>query len=248
MEYITVVPTYNERKNLERLVVKILRIVPDMNILIVDDNSPDGTGELADELAKKDSRIRVLHREKKEGLGEAYKNAFKYVLKNFDANYILQMDADLSHRPKDLMLLLNKRKDYDLIIGSRRVKKVKWINRSSWPLRRVLLSELGTSYTKFFTGMPFDDATSGFKCFKREVLENIDWDKVKSKEFAFQIEIIYNVWRSGFKIKEVPIIFVDRTHGMSKLSKGIMLEGFLLILRLFFKRIFDIKHSKALKN
>ncbi len=225
---VIVIPTYNEALNVERLVKEIRRHVPEISILFVDDNSPDGTADIIKRMQQEDERILLLQREKKEGLGRAYIAGFRMALeKGFD--YIFEMDADFSHDPKELPNFLKEMQENDLVIGSRYIKGVNVIN---WPLKRLLLSYFANYYSRVITGVPINDCTGGYKCFRREVLQAIDFDRIKSNGYAFQIELNVKAWKKGFKIKEIPIIFVDRVYGESKLSKRIMWEAAFLVWKL----------------
>ncbi len=225
---VVIVPTYNEIENVQRLTEAIFQYQPEIHILYVDDNSPDGTADKIKELKKKYPNVHLLEREKKEGLGKAYIAGFKVALdKGFE--YIFEMDADFSHDPKEIPNFLKAIEENDLILGSRYIKGVNVVN---WPLRRLLLSYFANVYTRIVTGIPIHDSTGGFKCFRREVLEAIDFDRIKSNGYGFQIELNYKVWKKGFRIKEIPIIFVDRQFGESKLSKKIMWEAMFLVWKL----------------
>lgn len=227
-------PTYNERDNIEKIVHAVLPLDPRINVLIVDDNSPDGTGDIADKLARQESKVKVLHREKKEGLGRAYIAGFKWAIEN-DFDIIFEMDADFSHGPEYIKDFLREIQHNDLIIGSRYISGVNVIN---WPMSRLLLSYFANYYTRIVTGLPLKDATGGFKCFRRKVLETIDLENVHSSGYSFQIEMSMRVWKNGFKIKEIPIIFVDRVAGSSKMSKKIMREAIWMVWWLRLKSIF----------
>ncbi len=227
---VIVVPTYNEAENVERLVNRIRTFAPEISVLFVDDNSPDGTKDVIESLQKEDPLILLLQREKKEGLGRAYIAGFKKALEE-GFEYIFEMDADLSHDPKELPNFLKEMQTYDLVIGSRYIKGVNVIN---WPLKRLLLSYFANVYSRIITGMPIRDCTGGFKCFRKEVLMAIDFDRIKSNGYAFQIELNFKAWKKGFKIKEIPIIFMDRVFGESKLSKRIMWEAAFLVWKLRF--------------
>lgn len=237
MKTLVIIPTYNESENIEEIVPEILQKDPSIDVLIVDDNSPDGTGKMADEMAKDNSRLRVLHREKKAGLGTAYKDGFKYALEN-NYDYIFEMDADFSHDPKYLPHFLQAIKETDLVLGSRYISGVNVIN---WPISRLLLSYYANVYTRWVTGLPVKDATGGFKCFRRKVLEKIDLDRVQSEGYSFQIEMSFRAWKKGFKIKEIPIVFEDRRVGQSKMSKKIVREAVWRVWKLrllsLFKRL-----------
>ncbi|MDD5341002.1 MAG: polyprenol monophosphomannose synthase [Patescibacteria group bacterium] len=218
---LVVIPTYNERENIGRLIKEIFSQNLPLDILVVDDNSPDGTGNLVEEMKKTEPRLFILHRNKKEGIGRAYLEGFKWALsKNYE--YILEMDADFSHDPRELGSLLESARENDLVLGSRYIKGGKIIGWS-WPRRTV--SYFGSLYARIILGLGIHDLTGGFKCFKRIVLETIDLDKVKSNGFVFQIEMTYLAKKNGFKIKEVPITFRDRTAGHSKFDKKIFFEA-----------------------
>ncbi|HET6892566.1 MAG TPA: polyprenol monophosphomannose synthase [Pyrinomonadaceae bacterium] len=232
MRAIAVVPTYNERANLEELVDKVSQSVPGLHLLIVDDNSPDGTGELADELSRKNpDRIFVLHREKKEGLGKAYVDGFRQVLKG-DYEYVVQMDADLSHDPSYLPKFFEQIQEHDLVVGSRYLHGISVVN---WDLKRLILSKTATNFVRFITGMPFTDATSGFKCWRRQALESIGFEDAVSIGYVFLVEMKYKAYRKGFRVAEVPIIFVERKSGNSKLDWHVVREAIWGVLKLRFK-------------
>jgi len=223
-----VLPTYNERENLLRIVPAILAAWPELDVLVVDDSSPDGTGALADELAARDPRVRVLHRQRKEGLGRAYLAGFAEVL---GAGYgrILEMDADFSHDPARLPALLGT--DADLVLGSRYVPGGSTVN---WGLGRRILSRGGSLYARTILGLPIRDLTGGFKCFRRRVLEGLDLASVRSSGYAFQIELTYRAIKRGFKVLEVPITFVDRRVGKSKMSRRIVAEALWMVWKIRF--------------
>jgi dolichol-phosphate mannosyltransferase len=230
---LVIIPTYNELENVKLIVPDLLGRYNNLDILVVDDNSPDGTGGYIRELAEVNERIKLIVREKKMGLGTAYTEGFKYALKN-GYDYIFEMDADYSHDPKEISNFLKSIKEFDLVLGSRYITGVNVIN---WPMRRLLLSYFANIYTRLITGLPIEDATGGFKCFRRKVLESINFDDVKSNGYAFQIEITYKAWRKGFKVGEIPIIFVDRTMGHSKMSKKIVREAVFMVWKLRIKSI-----------
>jgi dolichol-phosphate mannosyltransferase len=228
MKALVIIPTYNESENIEKIVPLVLDQDSSIHVLIVDDNSPDGTGRIADEMAKKDGRFFVIHREKKSGLGTAYIAGFKFALeKGYDL--IFEMDCDFSHDPKYVPHFLKAIQEADLVLGSRYIDGVNVIN---WPMSRLLLSYYANVYSRLVTGLPVKDATSGFKCFRREVLEAIDLDRVKSNGYSFQIEMSFRAWKKGFKIKEIPIIFEDRKVGQSKMSKKIVREAVWMVWKL----------------
>jgi dolichol-phosphate mannosyltransferase len=223
-----VVPTYNERDNIETLARMILSQDERIDILFVDDNSPDGTGDIADRLASDSPRVKVLHRAGKLGLGSAYREGFRIALDN-GADYIVEMDADFSHDPAMLPLFIEKMSDYDLVIGSRYVNGVSVVN---WPIRRLILSYCASVYTRMITGLHLSDCTGGFKCFSRKVLESLDLESIRSDGYSFQIEMNYRCHERGFRIGEIPIIFVDRHAGTSKMSKQIVREAVLMVWKL----------------
>jgi dolichol-phosphate mannosyltransferase len=225
-----VLPTYNERDNLPRIVPAILAASPVLDVLVVDDDSPDGTGALADDMAVRERRVRVLHRRRKEGLGRAYLAGFAEALA---AGYgrILEMDADFSHDPARLPALLET--DADLVLGSRYVAGGGTVN---WGLGRRILSRGGSLYARAVLGIPVRDLTGGFKCFRRNVLENLDLASVRSTGYAFQIELTYRAIRRGYKVVEVPITFVDRRVGESKMSRGIVAEALWMVWKIRFDR------------
>ncbi len=223
-----VVPTYNERDNIERLVREILAQGDGIDVLIVDDSSPDGTGEIADKMVAEISRVHVIHRAGKLGLGSAYREGFKYALGK-GAEYIVEMDADFSHDPKMLPAFFQMINDYDLVIGSRYLNGVSVVN---WPIRRLILSYCASVYTRIVTGLRISDCTGGFKCFRRTVLESIALDKIKSDGYSFQIEMNYRCVEKGFRVGELPIIFIDRHAGSSKMSKKIVREAVVMVWKL----------------
>ena len=230
---IVVIPTYNECENIEKMIHRLIELYPNIHILVVDDNSPDGTGKYVEDKSKEDDRIHVIHRAGKLGLGTAYVAGFKYVLER-DYDYVVQMDADFSHDPKDVGRLLEAIEQNDLVIGSRYIQGVNVIN---WPMSRLLLSYFASIYTRVITGMPVMDATGGFKCFKREVLEKLNLDKVKSNGYSFQIEMNFKTYKMNFRIKEIPIVFTDRVEGTSKMSKKIVHEAVTMVWKLRFRSI-----------
>ena len=236
MKQIVIIPTYNEFNNIQKLIPQVLDLYSDLDILIVDDNSPDGTGKFIEELSKKNSRIKLITRKGKLGLGTAYVEGYRYILANgYDVAF--QMDADYSHDPKEISNFRKYLNEYDLIIGSRYIQGVNVIN---WPMRRLLLSYFANYYTKIITGLPIKDSTGGFKAFRREVLEAIDLDHIKSNGYAFQIEMNYKAWIKGFKLKEVSIIFMDRVAGTSKMSKKIVREAITRVWKLRFRHMLGI--------
>ncbi len=224
-----IIPTYNELENIKKMIREILGLYPDnMDILIVDDGSPDGTGNFVDELSKNEVKVKIIHRAKKSGLGTAYIEGFKFALKN-NYDLIFEMDADFSHDPKEIKNFLNAIKFNDLVLGSRYISGISVVN---WPMRRLILSYLANLYTRIITGLPIKDATGGFKCYRRKVLESINLSKVKSNGYAFQIEMTFKAWKNKFTVSEIPIIFIDRTTGTSKMSKKIVREAIFMVWKL----------------
>lgn len=223
-----VVPTYNERDNIERLVADILAQDEGIEVLVVDDDSPDGTGEIVDRMVTGNPRLHALHRPGKLGLGSAYCDGFRLALDK-GADYIVEMDADFSHDPAMLPVFFEKMKVFDLVIGSRYLNGVSVVN---WPLRRLMLSYFASVYTRFITGLKISDCTGGFKCFRRAVLESIDLSRIKSDGYSFQIEMNYRCVENGFRIGEIPIIFVDRHAGSSKMSRKIVREAVFIVWKL----------------
>jgi dolichol-phosphate mannosyltransferase len=227
MKTLIIIPTYNEIENLPPLLEEIFSYVPKTDILIVDDNSPDGTGKLADETAEKDERVHVLHRSGKLGLGTAYIAGFKYAIAHgYDAAF--EMDADFSHDPRYLPDFLEAIKRADLVIGSRYIQGGGTPNWS--PIRRII-SGGGNIFARFMLGIPIHDCTAGYRCYRREVLESIDLDTIQTQGYGFQVELAYRVMKQGFRIVETPIIFMDRRVGKSKMSRKIIIEAFTFVLR-----------------
>lgn len=218
---LVVIPTYNERKNLPNLAEEILKLEPGFHILVVDDNSPDGTGEVADELSRASSAVHVLHREAKQGLGRAYVAGFKWALAR-DYEFIFEMDADHSHNPQQLPELLAAAQDADLVLGSRYLGGIRVLD---WDMKRLLISGFGNWYARVITAMPFTDLTGGFKCYRRRVLESINLDRVDSIGYAFQIEMTWWAVQRGFRVCEAPIIFYGRDEGETKFSWAIVWEA-----------------------
>ncbi|MCX6895960.1 MAG: polyprenol monophosphomannose synthase [Verrucomicrobia bacterium] len=226
-----IVPTYNERENLPRMAERLLRLPVPVDLLVVDDSSPDGTGQIADELAAKHPQIHVLHRAQKNGLGRAYIAGFKWALER-DYEFIFEMDGDFSHDPADIPDFLEAAEDFeaDLVLGSRYSDGVRVVN---WPLKRLVLSRSAGVYVRLITGMPFSDPTGGYKCFRRRALQAIDLDAVQSNGYSFQIELTHRLWRQGLTITETPIIFTDRLHGQSKMSGHIVREALWMVWKLW---------------
>ncbi len=226
---LVIIPTYNERENLSPITQAVLAADERVDILVVDDNSPDGTGQLADALAAEQPRLRVLHREKKEGLGRAYLHAFRWALES-GYQFIIEMDADFSHDPKYLPRLIDEaQRGADVVLGSRYVEGGGTVN---WGLGRRVVSRGGSLYARTILGLPTRDLTGGFKCFRRRVLETLPLHEVKSTGYAFQIELTYRAIKQGFSVKEIPIVFEDRRVGQSKMSRKIFLEALTMVWKL----------------
>jgi len=232
---IVCIPTYNELENIGRMIDAIHAVEPELHILVIDDGSPDGTAALVRDRMRTDPRLHLLERAGKLGLGTAYCAGFTYALEQ-GYDIIMQMDADFSHDPKELTRFLEEIRQQDLVIGSRYVSGVNVIN---WPMSRLLLSYSANVYTRIITGMPIADATGGFKCFRADVLRRIDLSKIKSNGYAFQIEMNYKAWRQKARIKELPIIFMDRVQGVSKMSKNIVYEAAFLVWKLKLGTLFS---------
>jgi dolichol-phosphate mannosyltransferase len=232
---LVIIPTFNEADNLPQLIPTVLGLGEHFHILIVDDNSPDGSAKLVKEMQKKEPHLFLIERSGKMGLGTAYVAGFRFALAN-NYDFVFEMDADFSHDPAELPRLLEKAGEYDLVIGSRYISGVNVVN---WPMRRLILSYGANVYTRIITGMPVRDATGGFKCFRRKVLESIDLNSIHSNGYAFQIEMNFKTWRKGFRVCEIPIVFVDRRIGESKMSKNIVYEAVWMVWRLKFRSLFD---------
>ena len=228
-----IIPTYNEIENIEILIKEIYAIDSAIDILVVDDNSPDGTGKQVKKLKDHYNNLFLIERERKLGLGTAYVAGFKFALKN-GYSIIFEMDADFSHDPKEIPNFLDALKDSDLVIGSRYIKGVNVVN---WPLSRLLLSYFANKYTRFVTGLPLCDSTGGYKCFRRQVLEALNLEEIRSGGYSFQIEMNFKAWKKGFQLKEIPIIFIDRAVGKSKMSKQIIREAVWMVWKLKFKSL-----------
>jgi len=225
---LVIVPTYNECANLPPLAERLLSLPAPVDLLVVDDNSPDGTGKIADELAQKHPSIQVMHRFEKNGLGRAYCSGFLWALER-EYEFIFEMDGDFSHNPADIPSFLAAAEGADLVLGSRYRNGIRVIN---WPLKRLMLSLCAAKYVQVITGLPFSDPTGGFKCFRRHALQSIDLNNVRSNGYSFQIEMTHKIWRQGMKIVEVPIIFTDRFQGSSKMSGKIVREALWMTWRL----------------
>ena len=236
MKVLAISPTYNEKKNIFELIKRISEISHPIDILIIDDNSPDGTADIVRNIMNENDHIYLLEREKKLGLGTAYCTGFQWALER-DYDLIIQIDADLSHNPDDIPRLIDGTESADLIIGSRYIEGVNVIN---WPMRRLFLSYFANSYARLIIRFPIKDSTGGFKCFRRKVLESINLTKIRSAGYSFQIEMNFLAWIKGFKISEIPIVFTDRTVGESKMNRSIVIEAFWMVPKLFMKKIFKL--------
>jgi dolichol-phosphate mannosyltransferase len=231
---LVIIPTYDERDNVGPISRAVLDVAPTANLLFVDDNSPDGTGRLIDDLCGEDSRIYALHKGEKAGLGRAYISGFKWALeRNYE--FIFEMDADFSHDPRELPSFRRKADGADLVLGSRYVNGIRITN---WPLSRLLLSKSAATYVQIITGMPVTDPTGGFKCYRRRVLQAIDLDSILSNGYSFQVEMTYTAWMKGFRIEEIPIVFEDRRSGYSKMSSDITREAMHIVWKLAMRHHF----------
>jgi len=237
MSKLIIIPTYNEKENIEKIILKVFSLDVDFDILIVDDGSPDGTANIVKEIQKSyPKKLHIVERTGKLGLGTAYIFGFKWALKN-NYNYIFEMDADFSHNPDDLIRLYKAchEEKGDVAIGSRYIKGVNIVN---WPMSRLLMSFFASKYVKIITGMPIHDSTAGFKCYKRSVLEKINLEKIQFVGYAFQIEMKFTAWKYGFNVVEVPVVFTDRQEGASKMSGGIFFEAFFGVMQMKIKSYF----------
>jgi dolichol-phosphate mannosyltransferase len=232
---LVIIPTYNEAENIPRIVPVVLEQASDVHVLVVDDGSPDGTASIVRTMMKRSRRIHLLERSGKMGLGTAYVAGFKYALERA-YDYVFEMDADFSHDPNEIPHFLSRAQEHDLVIGSRYTSGVRVLN---WPMRRLLLSYYANIYTRIMTGLPLHDATGGFKCYRRRVLEAIDLDRITSNGYAFQIEMSYKAWKKGFRLVEIPIVFLDRRIGTSKMSRHIVYEALFMLWKLRFRSLFN---------
>ncbi|HPI25619.1 MAG TPA: polyprenol monophosphomannose synthase [Candidatus Cloacimonadota bacterium] len=238
MKALLIIPTYNERENISRIISIVLEKQAELEVLIVDDNSPDGTAQIVKDMMASESRIHILERPGKMGLGSAYVQGFKYALdKGYD--FILEMDADFSHNPDDVPRLIAAAQSKDLVIGSRYCNGVNIVN---WPIKRLLISYFASKYVRAITGMPVKDPTGGFKCFRRKVLESINLDNILSDGYAFQIEMNFRAWVKGFRILEVPIVFTERLNGVSKMSRHIVWEAAWMVWHLQIRKLLGLLH------
>jgi dolichol-phosphate mannosyltransferase len=233
MDKLVIVPTYNELDNIDALLERLLGLPHGLHVLIVDDHSPDGTADAVRRWTARDPRVHLIERPGKLGLGSAYRDGFRYALAN-GAEYVFEMDADFSHDPDSIGEFLKHAQEADVVLGSRYLKGVTVVN---WPLKRLVLSYSANLYTRLVTGLPVNDATGGFKCFRRRALEGVRLENVKSDGYAFQIEMSFKCWKRGFRIKEIPIVFVDRRAGESKMNRRIIWEAVWMVWRL---RLMDL--------
>jgi len=231
---LVIIPTYNEKENIRSIVELVVSQAPNVDVLVVDDSSPDGTAVIVDEMARANARVQLMSRPGKRGLGTAYIAGFKWGLARGYA-YLIEMDADFSHDPREIPNMLKAIPEADLVLGSRYTNGVRVVN---WPLRRLVLSKGASYYVRLITGLPVADPTGGFKCFRRRVLEAIDLDEVRSNGYAFQIEMTYKAWMQGFRVREIPITFVDRYAGQSKMSGHIVREALWMVWALAFSQGF----------
>jgi dolichol-phosphate mannosyltransferase len=234
MEKLVIIPTYNERENIDPLIERLLALPHDLHVLVVDDGSPDGTAACVKAWQARSPRVHLIERPGKMGLGSAYRDGFRYAL-GHGAEYIFEMDADFSHDPDAIGEFLAQAQEHDLVLGSRYLHGVTVVN---WPLSRLILSYGANVYTRIVTGLPLRDATGGFKCFRRRALEAVRLDRVKSDGYAFQIEMSFKCWKKGYRIKEIPIIFVDRRAGVSKMNRRIVWEAVWMVWRLRLTSLF----------
>lgn len=235
-----VIPTYNEQENVRGIASAVFKACSDADVLFVDDNSPDGTGDIINDMAQADERVHPVHKLGKQGLGRAYIDGFKWALKR-NYSFIFEMDADFSHDPEDITKFISAADHADLVLGSRYLGGIRIIN---WPMNRLILSKAASLYVRIITSMPFVDPTSGYKCFRREVLEAIDLDRIKSNGYSFQIEMTHTAWKLGFRIVEIPIIFEERRSGHTKMNSSIVREALWMVLKLRFRYPFVRKLSK----
>ena len=230
---LVIIPTYNEKDNISLIIPAALAQDPCLEVLIVDDGSPDGTGDIVEKMAAENAKVHLLRRPGKMGLGSAYVAGFRWALER-DFERVFEMDADFSHNPEDLPRFLAAAEEADLVLGSRYNEKCLVV--VNWDWKRLLLSYFANLYTRIVTGLPVKDATGGFKCFRRSALESLDLSNMKSDGYCFQIETTFKIWKKGLRVKEIPIVFTDRIRGVSKMSGGIISEAFFLVLKLRFKR------------
>ncbi len=231
-----IIPTYNEIDNIEKMLMSVTALYPELSILIIDDGSPDGTAEVVKKFQQSNSKIHLIQRTGKLGLGTAYITGFKWALER-EFEFVFEMDCDFSHDPKDLGILLEAAETNDLVIGSRYIDGIRIIN---WPFRRLLLSYCASIYTRFITGIKILDVTGGYKCFTRKALQSLNLDKVFSNGYSFQVELNYKIWSKGMSVKEVPIVFTERRDGQSKMSGGIVREAIFAVIMLRIRKTLGI--------
>lgn len=236
MKALVIIPTYNERDNIQKITREVLSVSEHTEVLVIDDNSPDGTGAVVDEMAKASHRVHAMHRPGKMGLGSAYIAGFRYAMSN-GYDYVFEMDADFSHDPKEIPNFLDAAVKYDVVVGSRYVGGVRILN---WPIKRLMLSYGASMYTRMITGLKLIDCTSGFKCFRREVLESLNLDRIHSDGYSFQIEMSFLCQKKGFRLTEIPIVFTERKEGHSKMNRGIVFEALAVVWILKIKSIFGL--------
>ena len=229
--HIVIIPTYDEKDNVRPISNAVLAASPEAHLLFIDDSSPDGTGDILDAMAAENDRIFVIHKDGKQGLGRAYVTGFHWALER-GYDFVFEMDADFSHDPKELPHFLDAIQSSDLVLGSRYIQGIRITN---WPLSRLLLSKTAATYVRLITGMPVTDPTGGFKCFRREVLQTVDFENVMSSGYSFQVEMTHSAWMHGFRIREIPIIFEDRRSGYSKMNRDIMNEALRIVWKLAFR-------------
>jgi dolichol-phosphate mannosyltransferase len=239
---LVIVPTYNERENLPLLAQRLLKLPVPVDMLVVDDNSPDGTGKIADELAANYPSIHVIHGKEKRGLGRAYIAGFQWALEH-GYEFVFEMDGDFSHNPDDIPTLLAAARGADLVLGSRYLNGIRIIN---WPLRRLMLSKSAATYVRLITGMPIEDPTGGYKCFNRRALQALNLQEINSDGYSFQVEITHRLWRQGLRVVEVPIVFTERLHGHSKMTGHIISEALIMVWRLLFQN--KLRRRPAVKK
>jgi len=243
MKTLVIIPTYNEKENIREIIDKILNLGIKLDILVVDDNSPDGTHQIVREISEKDKRVNLLLRKKKEGLGVAYREGFKWSIEK-GYELIIHLDADFSHNPEEIPNFIKKiNEGYDVVVGSRYLNGVTVVN---WPLKRLLLSYFANLYARIVTGLKIKDLTSGYKAFRKEVLENIPWKEISAGGYGFQIETVFYPFMMGYKVCEIPIIFIERRKGKSKMSKKIVYEAFFLVLKLGLKRLLFKRYNRKI--
>lgn len=240
-EKLIIIPTYDEKENVRPISEAIFRVSPETEILFVDDNSPDGTGKIIDEISASDKRIHAIHGDEKSGLGRAYITGFRWAVKR-DYKLIFEMDADFSHDPREIPNFVKAAENADLVLGSRYVDGIRITN---WPLNRLFLSKAAATYVRLITGMPVTDPTGGYKCYRREVLTTIDLDSIISDGYSFQVEMSHTAWMNGFRIAEIPIMFEDRRSGYSKMNTDILKEALWIVWKLAFR--YGIRRKPSLR-